>query len=363
MMKLLASAGLLTAQGLNANVRNPEYLVSGDHVSAGGHGVLESQPGTPELAEWKGAPVLSRIEAWRVDLAGRLVRAAGAHDAMASCGKFLSFGDYTWCMKAMPRESDPSFRKIYGGISEFVVDGNISAPPTNPDDFVGLSFGIRTSDAWSELMSSMFRVRTDLFDCYFEGTDGPMVQDRHKGYSKEKPCMARGCYTAAYKAHRVCNDDTTANATRFTAGNGKTYEPLHLALHGRPRLSTFVKMDVEGSEWASLERLLRDEGDLAKIRTLDMEIHVGRDATPEGMRKVTRETATRNVEIMEKLAEKFAVTGSSLETYVANVLRGYGEARRRDPKYVDTVHPANVYTKDGVNLDQYTISFVNRALL
>jgi len=92
--------------------------------------------------------------------------------------------------------------------------------------------------------------RTQLFDCYFDGKEGPMATDLHEGYSKNNPCMQCGCYTVEYECKKVCNDHTTDNKTLFTAANGRTYEPLSMALKDRPALSTFIEMDVEGSEWA-----------------------------------------------------------------------------------------------------------------
>jgi len=363
MMKLIGFAGLVTAPGLNIGGSNPSYLVSGDYINVSARVSIDSRPGTTRMAQWEGAPLRSDLEAWRVKLGDRLLEAADAHDAMQSCGAFFAFGDYSWCKKAMPRESSPDFRHRYQNVHEFVVDEGVKVPPANPEDFAGLSFGIRTSDAWTELMSSMFLVRTELYDCYFGGKEGPMANDWHEGYSKDKPCTHRGCYTVEYKTHRVCNDDTTENTGRFTAANGRTYEPLHHALEGRGKLSTFIKMDVEGSEWATLDRLLGSEEDLAKIRTLDMEVHFNLDATPKGMLPITARGLARHVEIMERLARKFAVTGSSLESYSTKTLANYRAKRAQDPAFVDTGRPAQLYTKDGLGLDQYTISFVNRALL
>merc|ERR1712032_339424 len=128
-------------------------------------------------------------------------------------------------------------------------------------------------------MSSMFLVRTNLIDCYFDNGPGPMTQD--------------------------------------------------------------------------LERLLQNEEDMAKIRTLDLEVHFNMDANPEGNYPIKKENLMQHVIIMEKLADKFAVTGSSLETYLQKTIKNYKAYGHANPGEKRDAVP-HVYTKGGVNLDQYT---------
>merc|ERR1719401_2043237 len=77
------------------------------------------------------------------------------------------------------------------------------------------------------------------------------------------------CYSTSYYPNHVCLGPERKKI------RGRKYDSLENALAGRGPLSTYLKMDVEGSEWTPLERLLENETDLAKIRTLDMEVHFG----------------------------------------------------------------------------------------
>merc|ERR1719161_3487146 len=116
-------------------------------------------------------------------------------------------------------------------------------------------------------MSNRYFVDTKLHDCFYSGGTGPMFKDLHAGFSKENQCTKRGCYSLPYKARKVCLGADTSEK------NGRQFEPLSANLQGRAPLSTFVKMDVEGAEWPALEQLLSNPEDMAKIRTLDLEVH------------------------------------------------------------------------------------------
>jgi len=359
-----AVAFLRTEPDRWARGSQPGYKVRG-HVIADS-GTHDSKPGDPQLPVWAapGRGMLFRedVEPWRAALGERLVLAARAPDAMEKCGSFVSFGDYTWCRKAMPRESSPDFKKGFRSVHDYVVDAqDTGVRDTAPEHLMGLSYGIQTTDLWSELMSSLYLVNTKLFDCYYQGTEGPMGRDLHAGHSKQNMCMKRACYTVAYEPHRVCVDDSSGGTERFTAANNRTYEPLGAQLRGRRPLSTFIKMDVEGSEWQSLEWLLENPKEMAKIRTLDMEVHFNKDVTPKGYTMPTQATLTKHVEIIERLAEHFAVTGSTLESFLTEWVRIQAGKQAANPDYHSKL--AVLYTAEGLPLEQWCISFVNRKLL
>lgn len=258
----------------------------------------------------------------------------------------------------MPAESDFARENRYRGnvctvkgASSSMLDTNGTVNSTrvlNNGQFIGLSYGIEETDPWSELMSSMYFLQTRLFDCYINSTKGPMFNDYHGNKSRDSQCTDRGCYSVPYEKNRICVDKQQKDSA------GRKFEPLSASLKGRPPLSTHVKMDVEGSEWGVLEQLLNSTEDLDRIRTLDMEVHMlylSNDGTP----------LKRRVEIMEELARKFAVSGSTIQPLHQNVAREYQEKRLKVPDFVAS--PSGIYTSQGLPLEQYCVSFVNRQLL
>jgi len=315
---------------------------------------------------WVGTPLVSRfhqtLETFDPSIAAlgdRLVKAADASEAAQPCGSFFNFGDYTWCNRAMPAESEYAKRNAYGGnfcnftgspASPALLDlGEVTkARAENNGQYVGLSYGIEETDPWSELMSNMFFVRTRLFDCYINSTVGPMFTDMHGTKERNAPCEGRHCYTVGYEANRVCLDRQAKES------EGRKFEPLSASLSGRPPLSAFVKLDVEGSEWAVLEDLINSPEDIDRIRSLDMEVHLPYN-TNNGI------SMERRVEIMEGLAKKFAVTGSQIEPLHQNINREYEKAKETNPDFKRKAYA--LYTSQGMPLELYTISFVNRRLL
>lgn len=356
---------------------SPKYTISGDHILDNSH--HDSKPGSPILPDWtddQHRPILppQNSEPWRKDLGMRLMKAASAHDAMEKCGSFMSMGDFSWCKRAMPEENNPAYKKQYRGMHDYEVRTDIKmADPPKADSLLALSFGIEEGDSWSEIMSGLYFVKTELFDCYYSGKKGPVVNDLHANHSVDKPCETRGCYTQEYHMHHVCVDDTSNVQGLFTDIHNRQYQSLSESLKGRAPLSTFVKLDVEGSEWAALERLLDNEEEMAKIRTLDMEVHFNRDPKVSEKDKTTnvivlrddpdQATLERHVAIMEKLATKFAVTGSTLEHYLGSLAKNFNATRGTDEHPREKEDPAYVVTENGLALDQYCISFVNRQLL
>lgn len=314
----------------------------------------DAKPGTPKIDDLEKISTTHRFKTELAQLGDRLVAAADATDAVKACGSFWAFGDYAWCNRAMPAESQFARDNRYSGYTCNVSEAAASmldlqatskSRLENHGQYLGLSYGIEETDPWSELMSSMYFVHTRLFDCYTKTGRGPMFNDMHGNHSRINECQSRNCYTVGYEPNRVCLDATR----KENADLGVKFEPLSDSLKGRPPLSTYVKLDVEGSEWQVLQNLVNSPEDIARIRSLDMEVHMLFD-------KHSGIDLAKRVEIMEQLAKHFAVTGSTIEPLFRNARRDFEKHR--------PVWPAGrIYTSKGFPLDQYCISFVNRRLL
>merc|ERR1719410_2857813 len=151
------------------------------------------------------------------------------------------------------------------------------------------------------------------------------------------------CYEMPYDSKRICLRASAATI------DGRDFETLESHLEDRTYLSTYVKMDVEGSEWGVLENLLKNEELQNKIRTLDMEVHFG--STALGYEDVSEQEVRREVEIFEQLTKVFHLTGSSLEV-AREGWKGCEHSECLEP----TVH-----TVDGFPVVQVAVSFVNRS--
>eukprot|EP00392_Amoebophrya_sp_AT5.2_P006829 g6841.t1 len=146
-------------------------------------------------------------------------------------------------------------------------------------------------------------------------------------------------------------------------------------------LSVFLKIDVEGSEWTPLERLLEPENaaQVAKIRTLDMEVHFGwgrdkqsasfyeeaRRSSGDGKAKVEQDEylpdvyfwIAREVGILEKLREKFFVTGSTLEVYRE------GWHPEKDCAPPSRCPEPVIHLAGGMGVAAFAVSYVNKDLV
>jgi len=369
-LKLVALAMLVTAQSLTIERRTHTFpiIISGDHIQDD-NVYRDSKPGTPVVPRWEGKALLKEDAPWRTQLGARLFKAATVDEkTLKSCGSMIAFGDSSWCMKAMPEQTLESPLSKRRGFHIYDVQNSTRKPAPKAADLLALSYGIQGSDLWSETMSNVYSLKTRLFDCYFAGPEGPMTNDLYSSAGCAKSVGGldhqRACYATPYEANHVCLYEGTND--RMVAKNGREYEPIKKALKDRKRLSVHLKMDVEGSEWLVLEKLLKNDGEMAKIRTLDMEVHMQMDPTPdENNPRMDEEGVARRVAIMEGLAEKFAVTGSDIEYKHKNLHKQFTEGQKANPNfqaYAGQPHPV-VYTKDGFSLDQYVISYVNRQLL
>ena len=156
--------------------------------------------------------------------------------------------DMTWCLKAV--------QTTWGTLQ---ADGGV----------LGLSYGIEQRDLWSEKMSNLYKVPTRLYDCFQRPDDSPTLGG--KAPNATGKCNDEGlhCYETQYQVYEVCSGPETATI------KGRKYESLESHLQDRQRLSVHLKIDTEGSEWEVLAWLLSSPDDMNKIRTLDMEVHLG----------------------------------------------------------------------------------------
>ena len=263
-------------------------------------------------------------ESWRVELGERILMAAHPNqDATESaCGGFKLFGDSAWCLAAFKGE----YNKL------------------------GLSFGIEERDLWSETMSNEFKMPTKLYDCFQNPKSSPalaMIAPNAKGSCAGNP---HHCYETHYDAFRVCL------GPKHETVDQREYTSLSELLSSRGEMSTHLKVDVEGSEWSVLEDLLKNEQDMKKIRTLDMEVHFGFGAASEAAHRKgsKKDQLQREVGIFEQLATRFAVTGTNIETNAD----GWQPAQSCPKQQCE--EPL-VHTAGGVPVNQFAISFVNKA--
>lgn len=220
---------------------------------------------------------------------------------------------------------------------------------------LAFSYGIEERDMWSETMSNMFHVSPRLFDCFVNpDTSPPMAKTAPSGTGPGGCQSIQGiCYEMPYESSRTCLGPSAKVI------EGHNYATLHSHLQGRAPLSTYVKIDVEGSEWTVLERLLDSAEDQDVIRTLDMEVHVGfRAASDEegGMLGMDQRSVEREVRVMERLLEHFDVTGTTLEQY------RQGWTPERDCPTRQCEEPS-VHTSGAFGVRQFAVSYVNRRLL
>ena len=261
-------------------------------------------------------------ESWRVELGERILMAAHPNKEATerACGGFKLFGDSAWCLAA--------FKGEYGKL--------------------GLSFGIEQRDLWSETMSNDFHMPTKLYDCFQDPKSSPalaMIAPNARGSCAGNP---HHCYETHYDAFRVCL------GPKHETVNQREYTSLSELLTGRGEMSTHLKIDVEGSEWSVLEDLLKNEEDMKKIRTLDMEVHFGFGAASEAAHNKgsKQDQLRREVGIFEQLASRFAVTGTNIETNADG-----WQPSQSCPK--QQCEEPLVHTTGGVPVNQFAISFVN----
>ena len=321
---------LLLQQGLGIQMHEPEGHKFGAHRPTCKPACLPNCPASSRT----GVPCMPVAdvwpykgnESWRVELGERILMAAHPNNKAteSACRGFKLFGDSAWCLAA--------FQGDYNRL--------------------GLSFGIEERDLWSETMSNEFHMPTKLYDCFQNPKSSPalaMIAPNAVGSCAGNP---HHCYETHYDAFRVCL------GPKHETVDKREYTSLSELLSSRSEMSTHLKIDVEGSEWSVLEDLLKNEEDMKKIRTLDMEVHFGFGAASEAAhhKLSKKDQLQREVGIFEQLASRFAVTGTNIETNADG-----WQPSQSCPK--QQCEEPLVHTAGGVPVNQFAISFVNHASL
>lgn len=261
---------------------------------------------------------------WRSALGLRVLSAVVGQVEEKDCQGMELFGDSTWCLSAMKQPG-----------------------------VLGLSYGIEERDMWSEKMSNVFKMPTQLYDCFIPPRQSPPIAGTAPNATQSCQSHPGHCYETQYQAHRICLGPEQKTI------NGRRYETLAMHLRGRRRLSTHVKIDSEGTEWAVLEQLLASPEDQDKIRTLEMEVHfsfVPEGDSDEAKQMKEQELLEYRAGLMERLLDKFAVTGTNLEVY-----RQDWRPEEMCPRK-SCQEPA-LHLPRGLSMDQFAISYMHRDLL
>lgn len=263
------------------------------------------------------------------------------------------FGDYAWCAKAMPQLRLGATHQGYGFTE--VGNVNISGRPDGRD-FLALSYGIRERDMWSELLSNRYQIPSEVFDCYTQLDVGPMgskpLLNPFLGQELCPPWNVEPCYDAPYKVHRSCIGNTSYV---MHVDRDLEFVTLGSSMVDRKPLSVYVKMDVEGSEWDVLDQLVKNEEDCKKIVTLDMEVHLNKYF--DGHRYLGPAMMERKVEILEALARRFKVVGSTVQSLHKGRMENMERDLARNPK--KTYNEPLIYPTDGLDVGQFALSLVN----
>jgi len=288
--------------------------------------VVASRPGAPCVPPAKKYPWQTRTQ-WRIDIGERILKAAAGQVTEKQCGGWKLYGDAAYCLKVF------NARK----------QGN--------KDILAFSYGIEERDEWSEKMGSLYGVPSHLYDCFIEPEKSPPMNKSAPNGTRCGKDQAH-CYTMPYWSHRIC---LGAEAGKI---DGRSYETLASHLRDRGPLSTHLKIDVEGSEWTVLEDLLKRDEDIAKIRSLDMEVHFGYNSASEVKYASLseEERLDRQVKIFESLAEKLVVTGTTIETY----RQGWWPEKDCPTQ---NCHEPVVHLAGGWSPQMFAISYVNRELV
>ena len=284
-----------------------------------------SRPGKPCIPPAKFWPYKGKTD-WRIELGQRILDAVSPVIREDQCDGFFLYGDVTWCNKA------------FGGGTPALL---------------GLSYGIEERDIWSELISQK-KLPTKLYDCFIPpDRSTPIAGIAPNGTRPCKGVENKPCYTTRYESYRICLGAVAGMV------DGRKFENLQSHLRGMPPLSVHLKIDTEGAEWPVLDSLITSKEDIAKIRTLDMEVHFGwgNAGDPPALQKLSqKERLMMHVSTMEKLLEGFYCTGSTLEVY----RQGW---RPKDNCDGGTCNEPPVYVSGGFSMEMFAVSFVNKAMV
>ena len=240
-----------------------------------------------------------------------------------SCKGFTVFHEYSWCKKAF--------------VAPRVLVEN------SKDLRLGLSFGIETRDEWSERLSrAPYQVKTKLFDCYQDPFSSVVMAG--KAQNGTKPCMElqKHCYDEPHQIFQTCLSSGNISKQR-------KWTTVEREVRGWTNNSVFLKMDVEGFEWDVLEELLQQPLTLAKIRTLDMELHFLQNQNDFTLPRLMK----KRLGLLEKLKKHFFVVGSTLEWYRE------GWTPKVDCPKKNCVEP-KLHLAGGMGISQIGVSYVKK---
>jgi len=219
-------------------------VVSASFVN--GHALAETRKGQHELVD-------------RIELASRVTVSADECDGIDSSATEGDGQLHGWCRSV-----------LLAALERTAKDSRV----------VGISYGIATWDRFSRFMSDRYGVHTILYDCHVT--------------------PANAGKTPSLEGYKVPNTrkDVCLGERTYETGNRLAFETLEDHLHARKR-GAFVKIDVEGDEWAPLANVPKDV--LKKIDLLDMQFYLCHgDRSKQGM--------MRKIEVLERLATIFSVT-------------------------------------------------------
>ncbi|CAE8638139.1 unnamed protein product, partial [Polarella glacialis] len=292
-----------------------------------------SRPGKPCIPPAPFWPYKSQT-IWRIELGTRILAAVTPKVTEADCKGTYLYGDVAWCTRAFDSQSPGKA-------------------------LLGLSYGIEERDIWSEMISNQKMLPTKLYDCFIPPERSLPMSG--KAPNATRTCKGQGndgvegapCYTTKYEAYQICL------GSEATVKQGKHFETLADHLRGLPPLSVHLKIDTEGSEWSVLDQLVGSPEDMAKIRTLDMEVHFNwmNAGDPESVKAMSVQSRLEwEVGIMERLLEKFHCTGSTLEVY----RQGWAP---QDNCATGECNEPPVYLAGGFSTEMFAVSYVNKEIL
>lgn len=270
-------------------------------VTEGGGQV--SRPGKPCIPPAEVWPY-DGYTRWRNDLGDRVLKALAGTLTSKDCGGFKSFGDYTWCTKAL------------GGRTA-----------------LGLSSGNEAYDAWGEKLSrAPHRVPTRFYNCFTNGRNG----DPGLPYKLFDECLGP--------------DDMD--------NQGRKYKALETILSDREPVSVHLRLDTEVSGWTILEKMLNSADSMSTLRTLDVDFHLANRAPfDEGWQDVSeQELLEKQIKVVEKMLRHFHVVGSTVE-----VFRMGWRPEQDCPD--QTCGEPPVYMSGGFSPQRFAVSYVKRELV
>ena len=108
----------------------------------------------------------------------------------------------------------------------------------------------------------------------------------------------------------------------------------------------------------ALEQLASSQADMAKVRTLDLDVHIGTKAAADTALQnlAERDLFERQVRVLEALRGRFRVTGSNLEVY------RQGWRPEADCPEQECQEPS-VHVSGGFSPQRFAVSLVNRDAL